>query len=761
MVWGGVLAAAAMVSPVMAQCQTDWSLHLPSIRTDADMAFDSTRGRVVMFGGFSSPSYRGDTWENDGNGWRRVATTGPSPRRGHKMVYDAAHRRTLLIGGFGSPAIGAVETWAWDGATWRLVDNQGPTFAFTSGAMQEAAAAYDPGRGCVVMILSNGETWEWNNQTWMRAATVGPSGGARRGVALAYDRGSARMILFGGSVSGTPRGDTWAWDGLSWTALAVTGAPAARSDHRMAYDSVSRRIIMYGGAATGGTRLRDTWTFSGTAWNLLVAGTSGPATVAGGSGSCMAYDSARRRVILLGGSNAPWTDICTLEGTTWRQTNPGPSARNAAASAYDVARRKLVLFGGLGTARQGDTWEFDGNTWAQVSTTGPMARSESAMAYDPVRRRTVLFGGTGSAGVMSDTWEWDGTSWIRINVSGPSARDRHAMCYDPISGQVMLEGGSVGGNETWLWDGAAWTRVANGPTRSSHAMVYHPATDLVVLYGGSGAGTGQTAWGWDGVNWMAVGGPGPSTAIEHTLTLEPITGNLVLLGPSASDAATWLFDGLTWRRVSTPTPGTLGPRARNNHSAWYDEALGSVCMYGGTVSSSPVRETWLYFGVAGPALARMASWVVACDQGTAQFSVEVANVVGAAPVETVTWIRNGAVVSPGPTGFGSTVAITSDESTRTYTLTITGTRFPDTGDYYCILTSSCGGATRTNPARLSICPADFDCSGTGSGDGVSQQDIFAYFTAYFGGDMRADFTRDGFLTTQDFFEYLTLYFVGC
>ena len=167
-------------------------------------------------------------------------------------------------------------------------------------------------------------------------------------------------------------------------------------------------------------------------------------------------------------------------------------------------------------------------------------------------------------------------SWTNVSIVGssPSARDRAAMTFDPVTGKIMLQGGSTGGGETWLFDGNArtWTRVATGgPTRAGHAIAYFPPANRVVLYGGSGAGTGQTAWAWDGTAWSAYGGTGPATAIEHTLTYDPRTQNLVLVGPSTSDAAAWEFDGAIWRRLPFAA-GSL--RARNNHAAWYDAARG-------------------------------------------------------------------------------------------------------------------------------------------------------------------------------------------
>jgi hypothetical protein len=60
----------------------------PSDRTRPALAYDSTRSRVVLFGGEGAGGPLGDTWEWDGDEWTQVADTGPSPRAGHAMCFE-------------------------------------------------------------------------------------------------------------------------------------------------------------------------------------------------------------------------------------------------------------------------------------------------------------------------------------------------------------------------------------------------------------------------------------------------------------------------------------------------------------------------------------------------------------------------------------------------------------------------------------------------------------------------------------------------
>ena len=105
--------------------------------------------------------------------------------------------------------------------------------------------------------------------------------------------------------------------------------------------------------------------------------------------------------------------------TALRAQTFGPAPRDYHAMAYDSVRGVTVLFGGTQGAPLGDTWEWDGTSWALRSTTGPSPRYEHAMAYDSARARVVLFGGFGNSR-YGDTWEWDGANWVLRATIGPA-----------------------------------------------------------------------------------------------------------------------------------------------------------------------------------------------------------------------------------------------------------------------------------------------------------------------------------------------------
>jgi Immunoglobulin domain/Galactose oxidase, central domain len=287
---------------------------------------------------------------------------------------------------------------------------------------------------------------------WQRVET--PRGGApsaRYGAAMAYDVVNGAVVLFGGLEANgvTFKGDTWIWNGAAWTQASSTG-PAARLSHSMAYDSARGRVVLFGGLSQGAL-MNDTWEWNGSSWaNVTPLGAKpGPRTNA-----AMTYDSGRGRIILFGGfdnSNNTLADTWEWNGSSWAQiTSPGPSARERAALAYDPVRRVSVLFGG---APNNDVWEWNGAAWSQKTGAGPSPRSSATMAYNTICGSVFLFGGEGG-GHRGDTWSWDGTSWTQLATTGPAPRTQHAMAYDSGRGRVVLFGGSgTEGivNDTWEW----------------------------------------------------------------------------------------------------------------------------------------------------------------------------------------------------------------------------------------------------------------------------------------------------------------------
>ncbi len=229
----------------------------PSARYDLAMAYDSARQVVVMYGGFA-PAREADTWEWDGAKWESKGTTGPGSRSQHSMVYDAQRGVVVMFGGRDNGGNLKNDTWEWDGGTWTGPLNLPTPLPSVRGY---AAMAYDSQRHVVVLFgghqdpSSLGDTWEYDGTAWTLRSSSGPS--AREGAGMAYDVTRQKTVLFGGYASGYKQ-DTWVWDGTSWTQETPSGPPSAREYHGLVYCG---KILLFGGQLSGGGENRDTWDY--------------------------------------------------------------------------------------------------------------------------------------------------------------------------------------------------------------------------------------------------------------------------------------------------------------------------------------------------------------------------------------------------------------------------------------------------------------------------------------------------------------------
>src|SRR4030081_3679467 len=117
--------------------------------------------------------------------------------------------------------------------------------------------------------------------------------------------------------------------------------------------------------------------------------------------------------------------------------------------AYDAARQRLVLFGG--SSATSHTWTWDGRAWArqQPATEPPtetpktMAAAGLPIAYDEVHRNVVLLmvhpaGIDGPPPVPPDTWTWDGTTWTRRATSLPDSAKGSMVCSGAPTRVLLL-----------------------------------------------------------------------------------------------------------------------------------------------------------------------------------------------------------------------------------------------------------------------------------------------------------------------------------
>jgi hypothetical protein len=81
----------------------------------------ATGGLLLFDGGVLQGTASTWIWQNAQ--WSRASTTGPSLRNGHAMAYDVTRNRVVLFGGFRSGQDFA-DTWEWDGTRWAQMTPQ-------------------------------------------------------------------------------------------------------------------------------------------------------------------------------------------------------------------------------------------------------------------------------------------------------------------------------------------------------------------------------------------------------------------------------------------------------------------------------------------------------------------------------------------------------------------------------------------------------------------------------------------------------------
>ncbi|MDO8349015.1 MAG: hypothetical protein Q7T30_02175, partial [Planctomycetota bacterium] len=258
---------------------TNWAPELaaphPAGGADA-FTFDAARGRAVLI---TTKTAARSEW--DGSRWHRLAAGGPSGRYMTAQVFDSARGETLVFGG--------------------LLDN--PTTS-----------------------IPLGDTWGWNGTTWRHAASTGPS--ARHGMAAAFDSGRGRVVLVGGvDGSFSYRNDHWEWDGLGWTLVAAS-TPIQQTSGVMGYDPLRGRLVLADG-------LQRTWEYVGAQWTQIPVAAS-PYSY---DGTPLVWDASRQRLqgILIGVDYV--SRRFEYDGTQWT-----PLFQDSGLLSYDTVRGRMLNY---------------------------------------------------------------------------------------------------------------------------------------------------------------------------------------------------------------------------------------------------------------------------------------------------------------------------------------------------------------------------------------------------------------------------------
>lgn len=458
----------------------------PTARSSHEMVYDSTRHRMILFGG-TDPSFLNDAWALNLSGrpeWSSLTVHGlpPAAREEHSAIYDPAGDRIVVFGGHD-----ALYNY---GDTWALSLSGEPAWTdlhpggSPPGPRWGHVAIHDRARN--QMVLHGG--WDHNysgvtrvldlsgDPTWSEPGGLGVPGPDRHTYAAAYDSRRNRIVLFGGSDGRSYFNDTWALrlgDRPSWNRLETAGdPPPPRRLAEAIYDPLRDRLIVFGGF--DGTLYNDLWelTFADIpTWKQIHPhGVS----LAPRAGHAMIYSSRDDRIIVFGGYDgvsAPdfrRNDLWSLKLSTppqWHELHPGgdlPAARSSHSMVYDPEHDQAFVFGGTAPEFLDDilVLSLKGNgRWEELAPAGdrPGPREEQSLAYDPRRDRVVLHGGYDSSLLPhGDVWELSPERppvWRRLFPTGtpPGPRWGHAAQYDPVGDRLVMHGGYAFNalNDTW------------------------------------------------------------------------------------------------------------------------------------------------------------------------------------------------------------------------------------------------------------------------------------------------------------------------
>ena len=166
----------------------------PGLRRHIKLAYDSARGRLVLYGGYDFAGTR-DSFRHLGVGWSALATTRASGARSTVVILlnlqmtSLSRKRVLLFGGLSADGP-KNDTWSWDGDGWDKMSDAGPSPRGEAGAVFEETARQ--------VVVSGGMAYDVRP---VDDATVP----ARHGPAVALDTRRKRVVLFGGSAPGALR----------------------------------------------------------------------------------------------------------------------------------------------------------------------------------------------------------------------------------------------------------------------------------------------------------------------------------------------------------------------------------------------------------------------------------------------------------------------------------------------------------------------------------------------------------------------------
>lgn len=617
----------------------------PSPRSLSRMAWDRAAGEAVLFGGLGNLDQAtgvqhdsDETWTWNGGRWiERFPDTKPPGRSAHSMTYDSTRNRVVMYGGRQQPAnrdgdttaIG--DTWFWQNGNWSPASStQNPP------ARHYAGIAYDFDRDRVVLYGGSTitgrevkpiyDTWEFDGTQWAQTGTDNPKVAKPL---LAYDAANKRVAMMGvAETTITPLMYFYDTATDTWTQHTTAKMPTCINEGHLFYDEVTRKLLFVGGICLTNTpNVEEVFEFDGTDWNKVT-----PFNVnVRGIGQAWTYDPVRTQIINFGGttlSDPVVNSVTTVfNNNRWATTfsSGRPYPRSLSVFQPDFANNTVWLFGGLNEFSEvyyGDLWGYRNGQWFEVpqSDTSPGVDCQTPLGAVDSDRNVFVVTCAGR-----NVFEFNGATgqWTEPTITEfPPARNFANLVYDKKLKKIVLFGGyqlTNYRNDTWTWDGKDWKELDidnddRPPHRGLMAMWYDPLQQKTILYGGFGRPNVNSKvtryddmWSFDGTRWVKMTPQQtPGQRFGPQIAVNPESGKVLLFGGLRSeqvdedsirqyfDNDTWEWNGAgnAWTKIETAHK----PDVRENGMLAWDPVANEMILFGGYTEGFYKSDTWVFNG---------------------------------------------------------------------------------------------------------------------------------------------------------------------
>jgi len=238
----------------------------------------------LIFGGQTGVGggavFRGDVqaYSPASNTWTTLAPGGassdPTARSRASLVWDSSAGRLLLFGGetVDSPLTLVSDLWSFtpsaSGGSWTLLD--GGNRADSPPARDWAPAAWDPSAGALRLFGGKNaasstfsDTWEWTAANGWRFDEARQQPAGRGAAAFAWDVTHTHFLVGPGLGLNGNAADMWAYEPStgSWIAqgFATATTLALRQMTSMAWDDADGQGLLFGGRVAGVGAANDLW----------------------------------------------------------------------------------------------------------------------------------------------------------------------------------------------------------------------------------------------------------------------------------------------------------------------------------------------------------------------------------------------------------------------------------------------------------------------------------------------------------------------